>query len=422
MRKHAMTIVACASLLMCLATAPAEAQTLTLDECISKATANYPAVKKYGLIEKTRDYNLSNAARSWLPQIGVSAGAYAFTDIIDADMLSKMEAEMENYLITGSLTISQNIYDAGQSAAARRTARAQAEVETKQVDVTIYEVEERVEQVFFGLLMLEEQTEQNRLLQDDLAITYRSVESMMTGGIANESDLEAVRVEQIKAEQAEGSLRSMHRAYLRMLGVLMGESLGEGVKLAAVSEDLQPSASDGFLKRPEMSLFNAQESLIDAQRKQLNTRLRPTLSAFAAGITHTSVTSIMRNSVLAGGLSLSWNFGALYTRKNDIGKLEAQRKSVASDRETFIFNTRLEEEDTNGAIESLRTQIAQDAEIVRLRESIRSKSERKVQLGTESVNEMLRDINAVSQARQQLALHEIELKKELYNLNHIMGK
>ena len=417
-----MTIVACASLLMCLATAPAEAQTLTLDECISKATANYPAVKKYGLIEKTRDYNLSNAARSWLPQIGVSAGAYAFTDIIDADMLSKMEAEMENYLITGSLTISQNIYDAGQSAAARRTARAQAEVETKQVDVTIYEVEERVEQVFFGLLMLEEQTEQNRLLQNDLAITYRSIESMLSGGIANESDLEAVRVEQIKAEQAEGSLHSMHRAYLRMLGVLMGESLGEGVKLAAVSEDLQPSASDGFLKRPEMSLFNAQESLIDAQRKQLNTRLRPTLSAFAAGITHTSVTSIMRNSVLAGGLSLSWNFGALYTRKNDIGKLEAQRKSVASDRETFIFNTRLEEEDTNGPIESLRTQIAQDAEIVRLRESIRSKSERKVQLGTESVNEMLRDINAVSQARQQLALHEIELKKELYNLNHIMGK
>jgi hypothetical protein len=41
-------------------------------------------------------------------------------------------------------------------------------------------------------------------------------------------------------------------------------------------------------------------------------------------------------------------------------------------------------------------------------------SEKKVQLGTESVNEMLRDINAVSEARQQQALHQIQLIKEIY--------
>lgn len=201
-----------------------------------------------------------------------------------------------------------------------------------------------------------------------------------------------------------------------MIGVFIGKKLGEGMVLQ------KPAMADVINNtdnRPEIDYYKSQGILLDAQRKQLDTKLLPKLSAFGMGVYHTSVTDMMNNGLLAGGLTLSWNIGALYTRKNDIKNIETQRRIIDSQRETFLFNNSLQNENTNGNISTLRRQISQDDDIVALRERIRSKSEKKVKLGTESINEMLRDINAVSQARQQKALHEIQLLKEIYSLKTI---
>lgn len=174
-----------------------------------------------------------------------------------------------------------------------------------------------------------------------------------------------------------------------------------------------------IVNRPELSYYASQNLLLDARRKQLDTKLRPTVSLLGLGMAHSKLSNMIHNGMLAAGISLSWNIGALYTRKNDIRKLELQRQMNDSQRETFLFNLRLQNEEADGIIASLRQQIEKDEEIVRLRESIRSKSDRKVQLGTESVNELVRDILAVSLARAQKAQHEIQLLKEIYKQKNI---
>lgn len=175
------------------------------------------------------------------------------------------------------------------------------------------------------------------------------------------------------------------------------------------------------MNRPEISYYASKDLLFNAQHKQLDSNLHPTVSVFGMGTVHTKVSDFLNESLFMVGVSLSWNIGALYTRKNDLHKLEIQRAINNNQRETFLFQNRLENEEANGAISSLHKQIAKDDEIVTLRESIRSKGEKKVKLGTESVNELVRLINAVSLAKQQKALHEIELLKEIYkqcNLNN----
>lgn len=396
-----------------------QAQTLSLDECLTLARDNYPAVEQYGLIDQTRQFTLANAAKGWLPQVSASAGLYGFTDIVDAERLALMGMDMDNHVGTASLTVRQNIFDGGQIAAGRRVTRAQSEVQERQLDVTMYGVDDRVQQLFFGILMLDDQTAQNELLQQDLEVSYQSVESLMKGGLANQSDLDAIKVEQIKAQQQRESLLASRRAYAKMLGIFIGKE-GDVLTLARPSTEAMTTTGDG--ERPELRLYAAQDRLLDAQRKQLNAKLWPTVSAFGIGLWHTDVTELVKSSMLIGGISLSWNFGALYTRKNDLRKLDTERLSIDSQRRTFLFNNRLQSESSNGTIESLRAQIAQDEEIVRLRESIREKSAKKVEEGTQSVNELVRDVNAVSQARQQKALHEIQLMKELYNFRHIVGK
>lgn len=403
---------------LCMLPLMAQAQLITLEECKRKAHDNYPAVRQYDLISLSREYTLENARKAWLPQISVSATTTTFTDVLEASpAMQQMGPDMKNRMAAGSILINQNLYDGGQVKAQKEVVSTQSEVENQQLRVSLYELNQRIEQLYFSILMLDERLKQTQLLQSDLGIARKGIESMMRGGVANQSDLDAVRIEEVKAQQVYDAQQASKTAYLKMLGIFIGQSLREETRLVTPPvRDIQ-----GENTRPELQYYATQSRMIEAQRRQLDTRLHPTLKAFAMGTYHTKVTDMMKNGMLAGGLTLSWNIGAVYSRRNDIRLLEAQRRKIDTQRETFLFNNSLQEENGSSNIASLRRQIRQDEEIVNLWESIRSKSESKVRLGTESVNEMLRDINAVAQARQQKALHEIELLKELYALNTLKG-
>ena len=396
---------------------PIAVHALSLNEARSMARDNYPAIRQYRMIEQSRDFTLDNVAKGWLPQVSISAGAYGFTDILKSD--KKMEQagmDMNNFMANASVMIKQSVYDGGQIAARKKVVWAESQVQKQQLDVSMYAINEQVDQLFFSILLLDEQLKQNALLQKDLATSEQTIRSMMAGGIANETDLDAILVERLKAKQQNESLLASRQSYLRMLGVFVGKDL------AAAAETLEKPAQ-GYVRanvnRPELKYYASQNLLLDAQRKQLNTQLRPTVGIFGMGMVHSKMSDMLNNGMMVAGVSVSWNIGALYTRKNDIRKIEVQRQINDSQREVFLFNNRLQNEEANGAIASLKRQIEKDEEIVRLRENIRGKSDRKVELGTKSVNELVSDINAVSLARAQKAMHEIQLLKEIYRQKNI---
>lgn len=392
---------------------------LSLTECRRLARDNYPAVRQYRLIEQSRDFTLSNAAKAWLPKVSASAGANAFTDILDVNPLMKqMGVDMDNLAASASVTVTQTVYDGGQTSAQKSVASAQSEVQAHQLDVSMYALDERVDNLFFGILLLDEQLRQSDLLLSDFATSERTVQSLVRNGIATQSDLDALSAERLKALQQRESVLASRRAYLRMLGVFTGKEFSEADTL---QKPLPVAASSGQCtdKRPELAYYASLNNLIDTRRKQLNTRLLPTVGLFGTGMAHTQVSSLVRNGLLAAGVSVSWNVGALYTRRNDLRKLEVERASYDAERATFLLNNRLQNEESAGTAASLRKQLAHDDEIVRLRESIRTSSENRVKAGTESVNELVRHILAVSMARGERAQHEILLLKEMYNQKHI---
>ncbi len=396
------------------------AHALSLEACLRLAHDNYPAIRQYGLIAQSRDYTLENVAKGWLPKVSASAGASAFTDVLkETPTMRQMGVEMKKYVADASVIVRQNVYDGGQIAMSKQLTSVQADVQQRQLEVSLYAINEQVEQLYFGILLIEAQLSQNHLLLDDLANSEQTVRSMMKGGVANQTDLDALLVEKVKACQQQESLESARQSYLRMLGVFIGKSVGEGETLEKPAVVDVSAGNHWGANRPELQYYDSQDLLLATQRRQLDTRLKPTVSLFGAGLIHSRATDMVNNAILAGGISLSWNIGALYTRKNDIRKLDVQRQMNGVQRDVFLFNNRLQNEEASGTVQSLRRQIAQDDEIVRLRENIRSKSDKKVQLGTESINELVRDINAVSQARAQKARHEIELLKETYRIKNL---
>ena len=393
---------------------------LTLDECLQMARENYPAIKQYDLITAAKDYDVSNAGKGWLPKISVQAGAYGFTNILNSEsMIGKMGINIDNYVVSGNVTIKQTVYDGGQIAAGKRVVAAKAEADARQTDVTLYNIKERAQEIYFGILLLDEQLKQNAILQADLGVSIKTVEEMMQGGIANQTDLDALRVELLNARQQHDAYEASRAAFLRMLGTFIGKELDSGTVLEKPA--MTTAGSGDASGRPEMALFSSQDNMLEAQRRQLNSALLPTVGFMGVGLLHTKVSDVVNTGMLLGGLSVSWNIGALYTRKNDLRKLEVQRQQTDVQRQTFLFQNRLQQQETDGTIAALRKQLESDDEIVRLRESIRSMADRKVAAGTESINELVRDINAVNKARGQRAIHEVQLLKAVYSYRTLIA-
>ncbi|WP_455536386.1 TolC family protein [Prevotella koreensis] len=407
-------------LLMSL-TFSAKAQ-ITLEQLQEQARANYPAIRKYGLVEQSRDFTLSNVAKGNLPQVlfqGKTSYQSSVTRLpIDVGKFGIDYEGLPRDQYNTSVTISQVIYDGGKIAAEKKIARAQADVQNEQINVMMYGIRESVNRLFFSILLIDEQLLHNILLQDDLRLVQKNVEAMITGGVANQSDADLVSVELIRARQQEEMLHTFRRTYLSMLSTFIGTPIDASVKLRKPTEALFPTANN----RPELSFYNAQQRLLDLQQSSLDVSLRPRVDIFLQGGVGNPGLNMFKNgwdAYYKVGATVSWNIGALYRRKNDTQLIDMERQQVNVNRETFLFNIRIQEQQLKGQIENIRSQIAHDDEIIRLRENIRRASEKRVESGIETVNEMLRDINAVSEARQQRAIHEVELLQEIHKLKTI---
>lgn len=403
----------------------AQAQ-LTLEQCYELARQNYPAIKQYALVEQSRDFTLQNAAKGWLPQVSVNGRASYQSKVtqlpIDVSQFGIDYKGLSKDQYDAHVMVNQPIYDGGVITANKNILKAQADVQTAQLDVTMYSIRERVNQLFFSVLLIDEQLAQNQLLQDDLKLGLNTVSAMMKGGIANQTDVDNVKVEQIKARQQEHSLRTARHTYLTMLGSFINLSLDANTQLEKPADPGFKSQGSDPNNRPELAMYDSQNRLLDARLKALDASLMPKVGAFLQGGVGNPGLNMLKNGwdpYYRIGATISWNIGSFYTRKNDQQLIAIERQQITANRETFLFNNRLQQQQTNGQIENLRQQVSEDEEIIQLREGIRNKSEKRVQNGIETVNEMLRDINAVGEARQQKAIHEVQLLQEIYVLKTI---
>ncbi len=396
---------------------------ITIEECYRKAQENYPLIKQYDLIEKTKEYNLANASRGYLPQVMLSAKATYQSDVtkmpFDLAQLGMQGIKIptlskDQYGVT--LEINQTIWDGGEISSQRAIARTGSAVEEKKVEVNIYSINDRVNRIYFGILLTDARIEQNRLLKKELQRNYDRVYSCMLGGIANASDLDAVRVDQLKAEQNEAALLCTKQAYVEMLSQLIGEEID------ATAEFVKPSImrpSTDAINRPELELYDMQVKNFEAENRRVSSALYPRFGLFITGGYGRPGLDMLKNEFspyYLAGVRMSWNIGSFYTEKNRRRVIRNNIQSVEAQRETFLFNTRLDIAMKDKSIEKYVEQLKYDDEIIRLKTSIREASEKKMENGTLSGTDLMRDVNAEQMAIQDKILHEMELLSAIYDL------
>lgn len=415
MRKQILTI---ALAIMSIVT-----QAQTLEECQRAAEQNYPLISQYSLIEKTTELTVANLQKGWLPQLSATAQATYQSDVVSwpdemKNMMGSMGLDMkglkkDQYRV--GLDISQMVYDGGAISSQKAIAREQGNIQLAQNEVSLYQVRKRVNEMYFALLLLDEQIVLNRDLQEQLAGNERKLESMVKRGVAAECDWQNVKAERLKVMQQGTSLASQKRLLQSMLSTFCGIEVEQAVKPAMIETGVANN-------RPEMRLFDSQLRLADAQEKALNSALMPKLGVFAQGYYgypgYNMFEDMKSHSWSLNGMvgvRLTWNIGALYTRKNDKEKIALQRRLVESNRDVFLFNNKLEQLQQNEEMNRYRKLMADDEEIIALRKSVRKSAESKLAHGIIDVNDLVREINQENAARVQHSVHEIEMLKQIYD-------
>lgn len=393
---------------------------VTLEECQRKTQDNYPLVRQYGLVEKTKEYNLENAARGYLPQFALSAKATYQSEVTELPIqIPGVEIKglpKDQYQVM--LELQQKVWDGGGIRMQKKQVTAEAEIEREKLNVDMYALNSRVNDLYFGILLLDEQLKQNALLQEELERNDRQITAYVENGIANQSDLDAVKVEQLNARQKRVELSFSRTAYLGMLSLLMGVELSQETLLEKPIPEKDVFAAVD-IRRPELLLFDAQGTSLQVQEKALNVRHLPQLGLFVQGAYGNPGLNMLKNEFspfYIAGVRLSWNFGSLYTLKNDRRVIENKRQQLGSNRDVFLFNTRVQMTQQEQAIRSMEKQMQDDHEIIRLRTNIRKAAEVKVANGTLTVTEMLRELTSESLARQAKAMHEIQRLMGIYQL------
>lgn len=398
----------------------------TLEECQQAAEKNYPLIRQYGLIEKTTELTVANLRKGWLPQVSAMAQVTCQSDVTAfPEQLQTLYQQMgidmkglgkDQYRV--GIDVQQTLFDGGAIKSQQEIARRQGNLQHSQHEVKLYNVRTRVNEMYFSLLLVDEQIRLNADLQALLEVNEHKLASMLKNGTAAESDYQNVQAERLNAAQQMTTLEAQRTTLIRMLTLFCGIEIKQAVKPAV------PQQGQSFeIRRPELKAIDAQLRLAESREKALDSALMPKLGLFAQGFYgypgYNMFEDMMgRRFSWNGqiGARLSWNIGALYTRKNDKAKLQQERKTAQVNREQFLFDNRLEQIQHTEQIDRYRKLMADDEGIISLRTSIRKAAESKLGHGIIDVNDLVKEINNENAARVQQTIHEIELLKEMYNL------
>lgn len=399
----------------------------TLEECQQAAEKNYPLIKQYGLIAKTTQLTVKNIQKGWLPQVTASAQATyqsavtawpeSMQSIYQQMGLNMKGLRKDQYKI--GVDLQQTIYDGGAISSQRNIAQQEGKVQEAQTETNLYQVRRRVNEMYFSLLLLNEQIQLNEDVKALLQSSEKKLSAMVKGGTAATSDLDNVRAERLSVEQQNENLKQQKQMLQRMLSVFCGLEVNNTQKPAPVQ--IVSSVNN----RPEMRLYNSQLELTEAKEKALDIQLRPKLGLFAQGFYGYPGLNMFEDMMnrkwsLNGivGIKLSWNVSAFYTHKNDKARLSAQREMIENAREVFLFNNKLEEIQQNENINRYQTMMKSDDEIIVLRTNVRKAAESKLAHGIIDVISLLREINNENAAKTQQTIHKIDMLKEMYNLKY----
>ncbi len=400
-------------LLLLLCAGVTRAQSLTIEECYALAAQNYPLVKQRELITKSNEYTLQNLSKGYLPQLSIIGQATYQSEVtqvpIDAPLIPTLSKDQ--YKLYAE--VNQTLFDGGVLKQQKRTQESNTVVEQQKLEVELYKIKDKINQLFFGILLVDEQIKQTTLLKDDITLGLKKTEAAIANGTAFKSSADILKAELLNADQRTTELKAARTAYADMLGLFVNRPLTPDINL----EKPKSLVVAQEINRPEITLYEYQNKTVDAQYKMITARSLPKLNFFVQGGYGRPALNMLSNefeSYYIGGLRLNWSLSGLYTIKKDKALLDLNRRNIEVQKETFLFNTNYTLKQQSADVNKYNELLTSDEQIVALRTNVKNTASVQLENGVINTNDYLREVNAEDEARQNKIVHEIQLLMAQY--------
>ncbi|MEO5642062.1 MAG: TolC family protein [Bacteroidia bacterium] len=400
----------------------AQNSALSLIQCDSLALKNYPLLRQQELIEKSKTYTLENASKGYLPQISINGQATYQSEVLTIPIsIPGLEIETpgkDQYKLYGEITQPlTDLYTVGRQ---KELYASNSEIQGQSLQVDLYKLKERVHQLFFGILLVDEQLVQIAIKEKDIESGITKTNAAITNGIAFKSSADVLKAELLNNKQRTIELKATRKAYADMLGLFINQPLDENTKLTRP----QVVAVSAVIARPELKLYDIQHKNYDIQSRLLKSKSLPKFSLFfQSGIGKPAFNPYVNEFQFyyIGGLRLSWSLSNYYTLRKERDIIGINQSMIDIQRETFLFNTNLTITQKSADITRLQELINVDNQIVALRTNIKNAAAAQLENGVITSNDYLREVNAEDQSKQNLLLHEVQLLIANYDLLNTSG-
>ncbi|HVZ57977.1 MAG TPA: TolC family protein [Chitinophagaceae bacterium] len=401
-------------------------QHLTLDQVWDLARKNYPAIHRKDLVSQTASLTMANLQKAFLPQVNLSGQATYQSDVtkisvalpgFHLDPLSRDQYK----LVTD---VSQLVYDGGQTRQQKAAQQLNAAVEDNQVDVELYQLRDRITQIYLSILLLDEERRQVDLVRQDIQTGIDQVQAQVASGVAYHSDLNTLKAELLKTDQRATEVTASRNGLLQALALFLNRDLGDSTVLE-IPAPAGTVFSDSVLQRPELKLYASQSEYLHQQDRLLRARNLPRASLFVQGGYGRPGLNLLQNAFAfyyIGGVRLNWSLAGLYTLRKDRELVEVNRRLVDLQRSTFLLNTSTQLRQQQAEIEKWQALVASDDTIVALRASVKEAARARLENGVMTANDYLREVNAEDQARQARITHTLELLQACIEYQLLQGR
>jgi hypothetical protein len=391
-------------------------RSLNLDSCQRWAAANYPLVYQYQLIQKAEAYSLDNANKSFLPRLQIAGQATYQSEVtalpfavpgVNIDPISK-----DQYRLYGEAN--QALTDLFIIGDQKELIKTNSAIESQKIKVAMQKLKERINNLFFGILMVDGQIAQMQLLQKDLTTGIEQNALAIKNGVAMPNSALHLQAEELKAQQKQIDLNAKREAFVQMLGLFTGQPL--------VSEEttfLKPQEQliNPKILRPEIELFSLQQQALQTQDKLIVAKNLPRLNLFiqaGAGRPALNMLSNEINSYYIGGAKMVWNLGGLYTFRKERKIIALQQDGIDLQKDVFLFNTNLQLKEQEQDVIKAQKLMQSDAKILALQQNIAQSTQLQLAEGSANGTDYILALNARDQAQNNLLLHEIQLLMAQY--------
>lgn len=398
---------------------------LDLQKAYTLAEKNYPVTKQSKLIEQTASISIENLNKGYLPQVTLSGQATYQSEVtkvpISVPGFTIESPSKDQYKLLAD--VNQLLYDGGTIKQQKVVQQLTANVEHQEVAVELYQLKERVNQIYLGVLYIDEQLKQVDLIKADLQTGIKRVEAQVNNGVAFRSNLNVLKAELLRSDQRAIELKATRKGLVETLELFVGERLDPAIVLDKPTATSFAATTE--VARPELKLFQEQTNLLSQQTNLIKSKNLPKASLFVQGGYGRPGLNMLTNDFdlyYIGGLRFNWSLGGLYTKKKEKELVEINKRVVDIKKETFLLNTNTQLKQQGSEIEKLNQLVATDDAIIDLRVQVKEAAKAQLENGVITANDYLREVNAEDQARQSRITHQLQLLQAQINYQTISGK